>query len=111
MELLQYLNETEELHTEVQGMISSPHLATTLLFDVLRWWSLHLNRCVAASASESLYAPGFHVPFSHEPNLAYLEGGRYVGPILTASLADLVHKTGGRGGCGGGGGGSGATTK
>ena len=29
----------EDLHTEVQEMISSPHLSTTLLFDVSRRWS------------------------------------------------------------------------
>ena len=36
--LLRLIERLEELHTEVQGMISSPHLSTTLLFDVsLRW--------------------------------------------------------------------------
>ena len=44
-------------------MISYLHLDKTLLFDVLRRWSLYLKRCVAASASESLDAPGCHVPF------------------------------------------------
>ena len=33
-ELLRLIERLEELHMEVQGMISSPHLATTLLFDV-----------------------------------------------------------------------------
>ena len=45
-ELLRLIERLEELHTEVQGMISSPHLATTLLFDVSRRWSLYLNWCV-----------------------------------------------------------------
>ena len=67
-------------------MISSPHLATTLLFDVSRRWRLYLNRCVAALASESLDAPGYQVPFSLEPILAELEGDRYVGPILLPAL-------------------------
>ena len=58
---------------------------------------------MAALASESLDAPGYHVPFSYKPILADLEGGRYVGPILPASLAELLHKTGGRGGGSGGG--------
>ena len=71
-------------------MISSPHLATTLLFDVSRRWSQYLNRCVAALASEVEEAPGASVPFSLEPILVYLEGGRYTGPILPAVLADLV---------------------
>ena len=71
-------------------MISSPHLATTLLYDVSRRWSQYLNRCVAASTSEVEEAPGASVPFSLEPILVKLEGGRYIGPILSAALADLV---------------------
>ena len=50
-ELLRLIEILEELHTKVQGMISSPHLVTTLLFDVSRRWSLYLNRCVAVLAS------------------------------------------------------------
>ena len=34
-DLLLIIETMEELHTEVQGMISSPHLAMTLLYDVL----------------------------------------------------------------------------
>ena len=56
-------------------MISSPHLAMPLLFDMLRRWSLYLNRCVAASALESLDAPGCQVPFLLKPIMADLEGG------------------------------------
>ena len=37
--LLILIERMEELHTEVQRMISSPHLATTLLFDFSRRWS------------------------------------------------------------------------
>ena len=47
-ELLCLIERLEETHTKVQGMISSPHLATTLLYDVLCRWSLYLNRCAAA---------------------------------------------------------------
>ena len=72
----------EELHTEVQGMISSPHLATTLLFDVFQRWSQYLNRCVAALSSEVKEAPGASVPFYLKPILVNLEGGRIMGPIL-----------------------------
>ena len=114
MELLQPLNE-------VQGVISSPHLATTLLFDVLRRWSQYLNRCVAALASEVEEAPGASVPFSLEPILVELEGGRYIGPILPDTLADLVAgrwpaggsaaKGGGSGSGGGGGEGGGGSQK
>ena len=102
----------------MQGNISSPHLATTLLYDVLRRWSQYLNMCVAASASEVEEAPGASVPFSLEPILVELEGGRYIGPILPAALADLVSgrrpeggsaaKGGGGGGNGGNGGGGGS---
>ena len=70
-------------------MISSPHLATTLLFDVLRRWSQYLNRCMAALASEVEEAPGANVPFLLEPILVKLEGGCYIGPIIPASLANL----------------------
>ena len=88
-------------------MISSPHLATTLIFNVLRRWNLYLNRCVAVSASESLDAPGCLAPFSLDPILADLEGGRYLRLILPMALGDLVSRSSGR--CsGGGGGGSGS---
>ena len=92
-EILRSVERLEEIHTKVQGMISPPHLATTLLFDLSRRWSLYLNRYVAESASEPLDTSGSHVPFLIETILAELDGGRYVGPILLASLADLVHMT------------------
>ena len=82
-------------------MISSPHLATALLFDVLRRWILYLNRCVAASTLESLDAPGCQVPFSLEPILADLYGGQYLGPIPLMASGDLVSRACGRGGGGG----------
>ena len=72
--ILRLIERLEELHTEVQGMISSPHIAMTLLFDVSRLWSQYLNRCVAASALEVEEAPGTSVPFSFEPILVELEG-------------------------------------
>ena len=89
-ELLRLIEKLEELHTKMQGMISPPNLASTLLFNVLRLWSQDLNRCVAASALEVEEALGASVPFFLEPILVDLEGGRYIGPILPASLANLV---------------------
>ena len=74
-EILRLIERLEELHTEVQGVISPPHLATTLLFDVSRRWSQYLNRCVAALASEVVKEPGASVPFYLEPILVELEGG------------------------------------
>ena len=62
--LLRLSERLEDIQTEVQGTISIPHLATTLLFDVLRRWSQYLNRCVAASDSKVVEAPGGRVPFS-----------------------------------------------
>ena len=88
--LLRLIERLEELHTEMQGIISSPHRSTTVLFDVLWRWSQYLNRCVAALASEVEEAPGDSVPFSLKPILVELEGGRYTGPILPAALANLV---------------------
>ena len=55
-------------------MVSSPHLAITLLFDVLRRWSQYLNRHVAALALEVEKALGASVPFSLKPILINLEG-------------------------------------
>ena len=57
-DLLRLIEMLEELHTKVQGVISYPNLDTTLLYDGLRRWSLYLNTCVAALASEALEAPG-----------------------------------------------------
>ena len=36
--LLCVIERLKELHTEVHGMISSPHLVTTLLYNVSRQW-------------------------------------------------------------------------
>ena len=71
-------------------MISSPHLATTLLYNVSRRWSEYLNRCAAAPASKVMKAPGASVSFSLKPILVELEEGRYIGPILPVSLANIV---------------------
>ena len=60
-------------------------------------------------------APGDSVPFSLEPILVEMEGGRYMSPILPASLSNLITgrrpagggtpKSGDSGGGGGGDGG------
>ena len=39
-ELLCLVKRTEELHTKVQGKITSPHLATPLIYDISRRWSV-----------------------------------------------------------------------
>ena len=52
---------------------------------------------MAVSESEALEAPGANVPFSLDPILVKLEGGRFVGTILPMHIADLV-SIGGRGG-------------
>ena len=71
-------------------MISSPHLATTLLFYVSRPCSQYLNRCVATSDLVVVEAQGVISPFYLEPILVKMEGGRYLNPILPVSMADLV---------------------
>ena len=70
-DLLRLIERLEELHTKVQGMISSTHLSTTLLFDVSWRWSQYLNRCMAVLASEVEDAPGASVTFSLEPILVH----------------------------------------
>ena len=89
-ELLRLIERLEELHTKVQGIISSPHLSTTLLFDVSRRCSQYLKRCVAASASDVVKVPGGSVPFYLKPILVDLEGGRYIDQILPDSLVDII---------------------
>ena len=89
-------------------MITTLHLAKTLLYDMSQRWSLYLKRCVIASSSEDVWAAGETVPFSLEPILLELEGARYVGLLLTLPLADLG--SGRRGGSStSGGGGSGGS--
>ena len=56
----------------------------------LRRWRQYLNRCMVASASEVVEAPGASAPFSLEPILVNLKGGRYIGPVFPVSLSDLV---------------------
>ena len=94
----------EKLHTKAQGIILCPHLATALLYDVSRRWSLYLNRCVAASASKALEATWAIIPFWLNPILVELESGCYVGPILPEPLVDLLAglrlTIGGRNSCG-----------
>ena len=67
-------------------MISSPHLSTALLHNVLQRWSLYLNRCVAAFVSEALEDLGANVPFSLDQIIVELKGRRYVGPIWQQRL-------------------------
>ena len=66
-DILCIIERPEELHTKVQGVISYPHISTTLLYDVSHWWGQYLYRCVTASASEVVEAPGTSVRFSLEP--------------------------------------------
>ena len=70
----------------MKGMILSPHLATKILYDVSRRWSLYLNMCVDASALESLDSLWFNFYFSLDPIMVKLKGGRYVGPIFSESV-------------------------
>ena len=105
VELLRLIENMEEIHTKVQGMISLPHPVTTLLYNMSRLWSLYLYSCVSASASEDLEAPGSNTPFTLEPILLELDSGCYVGPILPGILADLLagRRPGGGDRSGGGG--------
>ena len=90
-------------------MISSPHLATTLIYNVLRRWSLYLNRCVAVLVSKALDVPGTSTPFSLELILVDLEGGHYVDLILPGQLAYLLTVRRPVRGSGNGGGGRGGS--
>ena len=85
-ELLCLIEILEELHIKVQGMITPPHLATTLLYDVSRWWSLYLNRYVVAPSSENVGAPGATVSLLLEPIFLDMDGGQYFGPFLPMPL-------------------------
>ena len=76
-------------------MIKSSHLATTLIYNRPRKWITYLNRCVVASSLEDVEAPSETVPFSLEPILLEMESGRYVVPLLPATLVEMV--SGGRG--------------
>ena len=51
-DILSLIERLEEIQTKVQGMISSPHLVTTLLYNMSQRWTQNLNRCVTASDSE-----------------------------------------------------------
>ena len=73
-ELLRLIERLEELHAEVQEMISPPHLSTTILYYASRRWIQYLNRCVMVLVSEGFEAPGTSVPFSLEPIQVDLEG-------------------------------------
>ena len=53
-ELLGLIERLEEIHTKAQGIISSHHLARTILYNVSQRWSLYLKRCVPTLATKSL---------------------------------------------------------
>ena len=89
-EILCIIERLEDIHTEVQGMISSLQLASILLYDVLQRCIQYLNRCVATLASEVVKAPGARVPFSLDPIMVNLQGVYYVGPTLPGPLVDLL---------------------
>ena len=89
-ELLCRTKRTEELHTEVQVIISSPNLSMTLIYDFSWRWNLYLNMCVATSVSEDLEAPGANAPFLIDSILFEIEGGIYVGPLLPGPMTDLL---------------------
>ena len=88
----------------MQGIITSPQLSTTLIYNVSRRWITYLNRCVATSSLEDVGVPRATVPFSLEPILLDMKGERYVGPLLPATLAELVSGRCGGGNINGGGG-------
>ena len=79
-ELIRLVESLEEIHTKARGVISSPHLATTLIYDVSQQWSLYLNRRVAVSATKALDAPGSNAPFSFKPILVEIEWGAICWP-------------------------------
>ena len=89
-ELLCLIKRLEELHTKVCSMIKPSHLSRTLLFGMSRFWNLHINRCMDAYSLEDLVYPGVTVPFSLEPILLRLESSRYVEPIFSVALTELV---------------------
>ena len=60
------------LHTKVQVVITSQHLAMALMFYVSRRWSIYLNRCVTASSLEDIGSPEETVLFYVEPLLLKL---------------------------------------
>ena len=74
-ELLRFIERLKDLHTEIQVMISYPHLATTIMYDVSWRWIHYLNRCADASSSEVAEASGDRFIFSIDPILVNLEGG------------------------------------
>ena len=110
VDILHFIERLEELHTEVQEMITSSHLATEIIYNIYTQWSLYLNMCVEVSSSEGLGVTRATVPFLVELILLELEVRLYVGPISPVALVDLVRRRhrgsdGGSGGSGGKGGG------
>ena len=69
MEILYLVEILEEIHSEVQGMITSPYLSTTLLYKVSRWWSTYLDRFVVELSSEDVVSHRSTVPLFLEPIL------------------------------------------
>ena len=69
----------EEIHTKVQEIISSPHLAMKIIYNVSRCWILYLNMCVDTLAFEALEALGSNVPILLNTILVKLEEGSLCG--------------------------------
>ena len=73
-------------------MITQPHLSTTLLYDVSKMWSMHLNICVSASSLEDVGVPGEMGTLSIYPILLDLDSGRYMEPLLPDTMSELVSR-------------------
>ena len=85
-EILHFFDSMEELQIKVQEMITPPQFSTTLIFDTLHWWRLHLNSYVASSSYKDLVYTGATVYLYIETTLLEMEGGLYVGPTLLGAL-------------------------
>ena len=70
MELLHLIEILEYIHTEVQGIITSPHLVMTLLYDVLRGVvnvSKQMLDCILLGGSRGTWINGAILCRTHPP--------------------------------------------
>ena len=89
-EILDLIYNMEDIHTEEQGMITTPNFTMPLLFGVSERWFQCINQRMVEYSSKDLIYPEVAVPSYLDRHLQDLDGGQYVGQILFDAFSELA---------------------
>ena len=77
----------------MQGMLKLPVLMAIFLYNMYQFFALFLIHCMVVSMSEETTAPTLADSFSINSLIQELEGGRYMGLILTLAMEDMIRRS------------------